>query len=104
MKYIITRTSRETSKPCKEAYPHYADLVRYTRNPNDDWYASGENHTELDGLFTKTIKNKVFVIDFESLDQLMIWCSTINAPIIISSKDYLHKTYPSIEIYDDYRE
>jgi len=113
MKFNVKRTSTWTeAKPCKEAYQIDGFRVdeRTVKDPSklscddkDTWYEKGVNHRVIKGHIYRDFPAKFWVVDIDSLEELMKF-SKKYGDLIISEYTMWAKDFPSIEIYDDYRE
>lgn len=119
MKFIVTRTSDETP-PCEEAKKEKIVLVECRRfeSPEDfdkhiansktekePWCSVGTNHRKTDkGFICRDIGEKIaYVVEINSLEELISFCKKYGE-VIVNYEFNEGDNYPSIEIYDDWRE
>lgn len=116
MKIIISRTSIDDKKPCKEAkkglFPCWdtrSCSEEYFNNSfTESWRSRGKNHTKVGKYITRQLEDiEKWYIEIETLDDLIKLQKKYGDLII---KSYLFDKYKGkdnileIEIYDDYRE
>ena len=123
MKFIIKRTSGEEVKGTTEILSRVKPDVSYQTvvmaesriGKDPDWYNTGCNHRTVfdeDSRTTFCIKEeeiKVQSIELNSLEELLQLKEEVDEEIIINHQfkyglDKYKVSYPTIEIYDDYRE
>lgn len=120
MLFLVKRTSEpdETVPPCEEArqIPITAYDIREAASPEeieyyrdygvDKWYNEGgyyDHCVNEHGRIQRSYKLHVFVVNVEDMNELVAFLHKYGRMII--STDYSYGTgFPTLEIYDDYRE
>lgn len=115
MKVEITRTSEWGDKqPCEEARREAAIRIdqRTFKTPDEHdkrlachekWLSQGFDHgVNETGIFRK-FHSEAWVIDVESLDDLLALARKYKCELCISTSG-MWSEYPRVELYDDYRE
>lgn len=114
MKYIVSRTSNfwGKNKPCDEAHEEEFIFVdeRCIDDPNKnpfiamDWYTDAEffNHRVENGHIKRDRKDKKWVVEIDTLEQLNDFCKKYGNIIIEEAFGIPNQL--AIEIYDDWRE
>jgi hypothetical protein len=115
MRFEVSRTSIwQEEKPCPEA--RRVKGVRIDLRTADDpskipayegkstawWYGKGRNHRVENGYIQRDFPTKYWVVDFETLEELMAFYKKYCPLILHPSFD--DESMPCLEIYDDYRE
>lgn len=103
MKFIVSRTTvslRKSRKPCDEASEEELTPLDYrtVRTLEEakkkvwykDWLEGGTNHREEDGMVVcdKKTKEKQWVIDIDTLDELIEFQSKYGEIMILDSAPY----------------
>jgi hypothetical protein len=115
MKFLISRTSVWEGQPCEEA-----TLEPYTRvdertvddpaklpigNPNqqtDWWFSEGKNHRVENGHIKRDFDDQTWFVEINSLEELTEFSKKYGA--LVFQQPWRNSEFPSLEIYDDYRE
>lgn len=107
--FIVRRTSKQGGKPCDEAFE--AEIMRVDSRNTDDpkkilvyggtegWYKHGSNHRLENGRICRDIFDKVYVIELDSITNIMNFIDKYGECIIDRDRGFC-----TIEIYDNYRE
>lgn len=112
MRFTIHRTSeyRTEVQPCKGAYQVDSFQVdeRTVKDPSKipdgkDWYSKGINHRVVKGHIFRDFPVKVWVVDIESLEELLEFTKE-HGEIVLSGSSWRSREFAALEIYDDYRE
>lgn len=115
MKFSITRTSvsNDQIKPCERAVKGvvlHTERMTCTEELFDKkhsyrvgkWRSFGKNHRVSDSGIQRDFERVCFIVEVNSLEELINFIHEIGEPIIVSSSGA--GDTPSIEIYDDRRE
>jgi hypothetical protein len=112
MKVIITRTSQWSVDPgrppvegarIERVWVTESRIVKTfhdydSRGPRTDpWTSVGRNHRETENGITREIEKEHWVID---IDDVWAFAKLVDRELVISAGE----GFPSVEIYDDYRE
>jgi hypothetical protein len=110
MIFHVTRTSIwSEKKPCDGVFQGKYTWIdtRTVDDPSklfgvqkDQWYTTGENHRVEDGFIKRDLIKDGWMIEINTLEELLDFCKEIKEEIVLTCKDGT----PGIEIYDAYRE
>jgi len=109
MKFSISRTSGG-DPPCGEAVKEHYQMMQHRlvawleEHPRQhkNWQQHGSDHQVKNGIATRMIPWERWVVEIESLEDLLAHIDKWESETIVYGKK--SDGLPSIEIYDDYRE
>lgn len=119
MRFIVKRTSQyqfldEKSSPCDESIRlNYYKTEKYfdfefeswgktEEERNKSWLGTGKNHRVENEYIKREVEESAWFIDITTFDKLIKFIDKYGDCII--SKREEDNEFPTIEIYDDYRE
>lgn len=112
MKFIIDRASNwRDTEPCKEAVKevvtftdtrNWESFEEYAKHCNDNFLVEGFDHKVVDGHIERKINREVYVIEFNTLEELMSFINKYGNIVIYKHSDDCELN--QITIYDSWIE